>query len=95
MIVNATTTTLNAKDISTNFLQVNDKPVDFKDIQAQLNKAQASHAASSTCPNCGYCPHCGRGGYHTYPYYQPYYPYTNPLQPSWYVTFTTTGTNTV
>ena len=79
------------------FTDANNGPIDFKDIQAQLDKYQASKA---TCPSCGYCPHCGRGGYRTIPSY-PYYPYTNPYQPYWQpqITWTigssTTGTNTV
>ena len=41
------------------FMQFSDKPVDLKDLQAQLDKHQASQAP---CERCGYCAHCGRAG---------------------------------
>ena len=81
------------------FLQASDKPADFKDIQAQLDKHQASKAP---CERCGYCPSCGRGGYRTSPFWSPpftylYQPNTYPYWNTWTgssVT-TTTGTTTV
>ena len=72
-------------------------PVDFKDIQAQLDKHQASKAP---CERCGYCPHCGRGGYRTSPFWSPpftypYHPYTNPYWNTPYITWTSSPTTTV